>query len=494
MVFEIADIGITLAILVGSVWIAVGIYQVLKRYIPRVATSPEFQRYLMRIVKGPLSIIIIFNGAAFALQYWNSRYPASLPLGISLNADILSSIAGILVSVIVINLILGDFLSRRIRKLLGKGTTEEQKEKESLFRLVNRVLTYTVYLIGAVMILGILLPGGAESLLGAAVGAGFLGIVIGLGAQRVMGNLLSGVFLNVMRPYRLGDAILFRGDFGFVEKITIRHTIVRTWDNRRLFVPNSVMDDEVIINYSIGEEKMLAPIMVGVSYESDISQARKIMVEVARKHQDCLLTEREVDLEKLHYYFSLFGETYDGRTVELKLVEPDKRRSWVDENGVKVPDAGVRANRKLISPQGYEFTHKSQRISKARELGIELLHKTDEEIRMEISRVMFETAKDGKITIYNEFAASDLPKVQILGFGDNEAKLRVLCIAKDQPTAFGMSCDIREGLLKEFEESTKRGVKVEIPYPRRYLIMGEDKLGMIPRDEITSRRPSRKNL
>jgi small-conductance mechanosensitive channel len=63
---------------------------------------------------------------------------------------------------------------------------------------------------------------------------------------------------------------------------------MRTWDNRRLVVPNSILQNEVIINYSMDDPSILVPINVQVSYESDLSEAMRIMVDAAKSHPNCL--------------------------------------------------------------------------------------------------------------------------------------------------------------------------------------------------------------
>jgi len=114
---------------------------------------------------------------------------------------------------------------------------------------------------------------------GIIAGAGFAGIVVGLAAQGVLGNIFSGISLMFSRPYRLGDALLYHNDFAFVEDIKLMNTVLRTWDNRRIIVPNSVIDKEPLINYTIKDPNMIAPIFFSVSYESDIDRASEMMID-----------------------------------------------------------------------------------------------------------------------------------------------------------------------------------------------------------------------
>lgn len=115
-------------------------------------------------------------------------------------------------------------------------------------------------------------------------GAGFAGIVVGLAAQSTLGNIISGISLAVFRPFRVGDRVNVMNEYGKIIDITLRHTVVRTWDNRRLIIPNSIIGDEAIINWSIQDPTVRWLVDVGISYDSDIDLARKIMLEEARKH------------------------------------------------------------------------------------------------------------------------------------------------------------------------------------------------------------------
>lgn len=71
----------------------------------------------------------------------------------------------------------------------------------------------------------------------------------------------------------------------------MRHTIIRTWDNRRIVVPNSKIDEQEIVNFSLKEEKVLWTINIGISYDSDIDKAKKIMTDEAMKHPSNLVNQ-----------------------------------------------------------------------------------------------------------------------------------------------------------------------------------------------------------
>ncbi|MCP8322746.1 MAG: mechanosensitive ion channel [Candidatus Methylarchaceae archaeon HK02M2] len=279
------DIIITVAILLGSFVIAISSVAIINRYVKRMAekTDTRIDDYAIMITKGPLTIFIILFGIISALGYWEARYPETLPVWISLNMDVLISVMSVLIAISVISLIVNNYISSRIQKIIL-----ENPERGTSFRLIRRIIMYMIYLFGSVTILSLIFPGLVGALWGLLVGAGFLAIVIGLGAQKVIGNFLSGININITQPVRLGDAIMIKGEYGFVEEITLRHTVIRIWDNRRMIIPNSVLDNEVIINYTLKDPKKLYSITMGVPYDTDLEKVADIMIEEAKNHSDVL--------------------------------------------------------------------------------------------------------------------------------------------------------------------------------------------------------------
>jgi small conductance mechanosensitive channel len=120
------------------------------------------------------------------------------------------------------------------------------------------------------------------------IAAGFSSIVIGLAAQSSLSNLIAGMVVSVAQPFKIGDAVVFKDEFCFVEDIRLIITVLRTWDNRRLMVPNQLFLNEVVTNYSAEDPTMLAPVIVQIPYESDLDKAMSIMRNVALKHPECL--------------------------------------------------------------------------------------------------------------------------------------------------------------------------------------------------------------
>jgi small-conductance mechanosensitive channel len=120
-------------------------------------------------------------------------------------------------------------------------------------------------------------------------GAGILTAIALFASQTAFANIVSGVFIVIFKPFRVND-IVDVGNLtkGRVEDITLRHTVIRNFENRRLIIPNSVISSEVIVNSSIIDERTCNFIEMGISYDSDIDTAMEIMRDLAMKHPNFL--------------------------------------------------------------------------------------------------------------------------------------------------------------------------------------------------------------
>jgi small-conductance mechanosensitive channel len=91
-------------------------------------------------------------------------------------------------------------------------------------------------------------------------------------------------------PLRIGDQVIVRGEYGTVEDMTPRFTILKTWDNRRQIIPNQILNNEVLINYTLNDPTKLFTIMFYVPYDTDLDRAHSIIIAEARKHPNVLKT------------------------------------------------------------------------------------------------------------------------------------------------------------------------------------------------------------
>lgn len=129
-------------------------------------------------------------------------------------------------------------------------------------------------------------------------GAGILAVVIGFASQQALANVIAGVFIVIFKPFRINDRVQIKDNFysGVVEDITLRHTVIRNFENRRIVIPNSLMSSEIIVNSDFGEDLICKFVDVGIAYESDVVLAKKILAEEVMNHPNWL--DRRTEEEK----------------------------------------------------------------------------------------------------------------------------------------------------------------------------------------------------
>jgi small-conductance mechanosensitive channel len=178
-------------------------------------------------------------------------------------------------------------LNRILTKRLEKQVAAKSKKLLTGYTFFRRLLVLAVILLGTVFTVFTVFPGLENLVSSLIITAGFTSVVIGLAAQQSLSNLIAGFLASTSRPVDIGDAVVFGEDFCFVEDITLMQTILKTWDNRRLIVPNSTLFSEVITNYTKTDPTMLAPMFVTITYESNLDRAIEILLDEAKNHPDC---------------------------------------------------------------------------------------------------------------------------------------------------------------------------------------------------------------
>jgi len=115
-----------------------------------------------------------------------------------------------------------------------------------------------------------------------AVGFGALGIGLGFGLQNIFNNFISGIIMLIERPIMVGDDVEINGTWATVKKINVRATVVQTYDNATLIIPNSEFVSQQVKNWSFKDKRLRVKIDVGVAYGSDIELVRKTLLEIAK--------------------------------------------------------------------------------------------------------------------------------------------------------------------------------------------------------------------
>jgi small-conductance mechanosensitive channel len=202
----------------------------------------------------------------------------------------------------------------------------EVKMDETMQLMIRRLVSATIYLIGLMLV--ILQVPQLHSLATAMLaGAGIAGLAIGYASKDSLSNFTSGIFIAIFQPFRVGDFVDFRADYGQVEDLTLRHTIIRTSDNRRIIVPNSIMSTEPIINWSIREPEIVWIVDFDLEKAGDIDRAREIIIDKARSNP-MVLKDRPIDV-------LLISSRYSELTLRLEVTIPGRNVAKVISSEIR---------------------------------------------------------------------------------------------------------------------------------------------------------------
>jgi small-conductance mechanosensitive channel len=168
------------------------------------------------------------------------------------------------------------FLSRIIKEALQKRVLPRTRLDIGARATFVSIVIYSFWILAiytGINILGI-------NLSSLAFMAGALGIGIGFGLQNIVNNFVSGIILLFDPSIQVGDMVQIGEDWGTVHRINIRTTIVQTFDNASLIIPNSEMLSNRVMNWSYKDPKVRRQVDVGVAYGSDVQLVRKILLKI----------------------------------------------------------------------------------------------------------------------------------------------------------------------------------------------------------------------
>ena len=141
-----------------------------------------------------------------------------------------------------------------------------------------------VYFAGGMVIVGAIpvLSSAVRTLLAT---GGVIAVVAGLAAQEALGSVVSGMMILAFKPFKMGDVVRYVDNdiTGTVEEITLHHTAVRTFENKRVIIPNSKMNSAIIENADYADSKVCVFLTVGITYESDLKKAKELLAREVRK-------------------------------------------------------------------------------------------------------------------------------------------------------------------------------------------------------------------
>lgn len=169
----------------------------------------------------------------------------------------------------LITLIVGLWLINRFVSVLDKKLGQRDPTLNKFLCGLLNIIFKVMLLISVASMIGI-----ATTSFIAVIGAA--GLAVGLALQGSLGNFAGGVLILIFKPFKVGDTIEAQGFLGAVVEIQILYTVVNTFDNRRVIIPNGSLSNDTLVNVSI-YDKRRCDMTFGIHYNDDIDKALAIL-------------------------------------------------------------------------------------------------------------------------------------------------------------------------------------------------------------------------
>lgn len=243
---------------VGALWVG--------NRLTRLTTT-SWDDQLVTSARGPLKLLF------FSAILYSGTRPLQLPGPVATGFEIAArSLLIVSVAWFLLRLlhnssgIVSDTLSASGDPIRARGV----RTHLTVLRSLIEVAIYVVAAALALMQFDIVRSVGVSLL----ASAGIAGLVIGLAAQKTIGNLLAGIQLSITQPVRIGDQVIIAGEWGTVEEITLTYVVVRVWDLRRLVIPVSQFLDTAFQNWTRNSPELLGVVLMHVDFSTEVDAFR----------------------------------------------------------------------------------------------------------------------------------------------------------------------------------------------------------------------------
>lgn len=240
--------------------------------------------------------------------------------------------------------IVGWSLTLWVKKILDQKWEQEAAFAESTREALLTVTGYVCYVVAAIVGLSV----AGVNFSGLAVIAGALSVGIGFGLQNIVNNFVSGLILLFERPIKRGDWIVAGSTEGYVKKISVRSTIIQTFDRADVIVPNSELISSPVTNMMFNDPRGRLKVSVGVAYGSDTALVRRLLLEIAGGHGEVIV---DGSSPRPEVFFQEFGESSLNFDLLCHLKNIDSRVRVRSEMNYLIDEAFRRHGIEIPFPQ-----------------------------------------------------------------------------------------------------------------------------------------------
>ncbi|TXC76207.1 mechanosensitive ion channel family protein [Luteibaculum oceani] len=239
----------------------------------------------------------------------------------------------ILVAIIIL------WVGLKVAKMITKGfskTLDKQDVAPSLKPFLTSVVSTLLKVLVFVSVLGTL---GIEMTSFAAIIAA-AGLAVGMALSGTLQNFAGGVIILLLKPFKVGDVIQAQGFMGTVSEIQVFYTLIKTFDNQVIILPNGKLSNESITNYSREETRRMV-LTAGIGYDDDIDKAKKVLMDILTSEPRILkdpspqVYVSELGDSSVNFTIKAWANSGDFWAVHYEMYEKIKKE--FDANKIEMP-------------------------------------------------------------------------------------------------------------------------------------------------------------
>jgi len=262
-------------IMIVSALVVFAVYRWFTRRLIRLAGRfSTFLQTLLERGQGPASAFVVILALGAALPAARFPFPTTMAIGRAL------LVAFILIlgwaAAIALDIAVAIYLRRFRTDVEDNLLARKHVTQLRILERVARTLLVIVTVAAALMTFAAVRQYGISLL----ASAGAAGIILGLSARPLLGNLLAGIQIAITQPIRVEDQVVVEGETGWIETITSTYVVVRIWDLRRMIVPLTNFIEKPFQNWTYESAEQIGPILLHVDRRVPVDRVRQKLKEI----------------------------------------------------------------------------------------------------------------------------------------------------------------------------------------------------------------------
>ena len=266
---------------------------------------------------------------------------------------------------VAVALIVASWYAARFATRVGDIALRRRMKNRLIRQVASNALAVPVFLVGIYFVLRI--SGLTQLALTVLGGTGLVGLVVGFAFRDIAENFLASILISVQRPFEVGDHIEVEHWDGFVQRVTLRGTLLMTLDGNHVQIPNATVYKSTLRNFTANENTRF-DFVIGIGNENAVKEAQEIILGVLTRHPAVLNDPEPMVLAEtlgaatvnLRVYLWVNVHEFSGLKVKSSVIRQTK--AAVQRAGVTLPDEA----REVVFPEGVPIVGQFDAVEEAR--------------------------------------------------------------------------------------------------------------------------------